>query len=74
MYIPALESALVNMVRYLFDPAKDEITKKEYRVGFRGSFGDNHVDFRSLCARHAGTLISIAGVVAQCGFIFFSTI
>lgn len=65
-FVPALETALSESVRLRRDPEKHDIEGKEYRVGFRGSFGDHHLNPRTLRASHLGNMISVEGIVTRC--------
>lgn len=40
-----------------------------FYVGFKGSFGDNHVNPRTLRAEHLGKMISIDGIVTRCSLV-----
>ena len=65
-FIPALETALSDSVRLRHNPEKHDIEGREYRVGFRGSFGDHHLNPRTLRASHLGNMISVEGIVTRC--------
>ncbi|KAI0823030.1 ATP dependent DNA helicase [Trametes gibbosa] len=68
-YLPALEDALAKVVERVHDREKHEIEGKTYRVGFSGSFGDNHVSPRHLRAMHLGRMISLEGIVTRCSLV-----
>ncbi|WOO85896.1 DNA replication licensing factor mcm3 [Vanrija pseudolonga] len=68
-YVPAIESALQQLVAGLHDPLKHNITGKEYHVGFRGSFGQQHVNPRTLRASQIGKMISLEGIVTRCSLV-----
>ena len=64
--MPAFEAALLELVRMRYSPEKHDIEGKEFRCGFRGSFGDHHVNPRTLRAAHLGKMISVEGIVTRC--------
>lgn len=68
-YLPAFDDALLNTVRVAYDPEKYEIDDKAYRVGFSGSFGDHHVNPRTLRALHLSKMISLEGIVTRCSLV-----
>lgn len=53
-------------VRLRHNPQKHDIEGKMYHVGFRGSFGDHHVNPRTLRASHLGRMVSVEGIVTRC--------
>jgi DNA replicative helicase MCM subunit Mcm2 (Cdc46/Mcm family) len=65
-FIPPFHSALADSVRLRHDPDKHDIEGKDYTVGFRGSFGDHHLNPRTLRASHLGKMISVEGIVTRC--------
>jgi DNA replication licensing factor MCM3 len=67
-YIPAFEAALGESVRMRHDPEKHDIEGKDYKIGFRGSFGDHHVNPRTLRAAHLSKMISLEGIVTRCEY------
>ncbi|QRW00633.1 DNA replication licensing factor MCM2/3/5 family pretein [Ceratobasidium sp. AG-Ba] len=68
-YIPAFDAALLERVKIQYDVDKHDIAGKEYNVGFRGSFGDHHVNPRTLRAMHIGKMISLEGIVTRCSLV-----
>jgi DNA replication licensing factor MCM3 len=68
-YITAFETALRTLVESMADPAKDDIANKHYYIGLRGSFGDHHVNPRTLKSIHLGKMVSLEGIVTRCEFI-----
>src|ERR1700737_3125049 len=40
-----------------------------FYVGFKGSFGDHHVNPRTLRAQHLGKMISLDGIVTRCSLV-----
>lgn len=65
-FLPAFESALSEAVRIRHKPEKHDIEGKIYHAGFRGSFGDHHVNPRTLRATHLGQMVSVEGIVTRC--------
>lgn len=67
-FLPAFDAALRSLVDLLRDPLKDDITQKQFYVGLRGSFGDHHVNPRTLRSVHLGKMMSLEGIVTRCEF------
>jgi DNA replication licensing factor MCM3 len=65
-YIPAFESALRTLVHSVADRLKDDIADKQFYIGLRGSFGDHHVNPRTLRSMHLGKMVSLEGIVTRC--------
>jgi DNA replication licensing factor MCM3 len=40
-----------------------------FYVGFKGSFGDHHVNPRTLRAQHLGKMISLDGIITRCSLV-----
>lgn len=68
-YIPAFENALLTLIKSMADPLKDDITNKQYYIGLRGSFGDHHVNPRTLRSIHLGKMMSLEGIVTRCSLV-----
>ncbi|TFY67727.1 hypothetical protein EVJ58_g1419 [Rhodofomes roseus] len=68
-YVPAFDEALSNVVSRVHDAEKHDVSGKEYRVGFSGSFGDHHVSPRTLRASQLGKMISLEGIVTRCSLV-----
>lgn len=68
-FLPAFDEALLNMVKLVYDPDKHDLVDKGFRVGFSGSFGDHHVNPRTLRATHISKMISIEGIVTRCSLV-----
>ncbi|KAG6817636.1 hypothetical protein H0H87_006264 [Tephrocybe sp. NHM501043] len=68
-YLPAFDDALFNIVQRVHDVEKHEIASKSYRIGFNGSFGDHHVNPRTLHAAHLGKMISLEGIITRCSLV-----
>ena len=68
-YFPAFNDALVSYVELVRDPEKHDIAGKDYRVGFSGSFGDHHVNPRTLRATHLGGMLALDGIVTRCSLV-----
>nr|ASF90234.1 hypothetical protein SPAR07403 [Bartheletia paradoxa] len=68
-FIPAFDLALTQVVLATHDPTKQSVADKIYHIGFRGSFGDHHVNPRTLKATHLGKMISLEGIVTKCSLV-----
>ncbi|KZT65572.1 ATP dependent DNA helicase [Daedalea quercina L-15889] len=68
-YLPAFDEALLNVVSRVHDAEKHDVSGKEYRVGFSGSFGDHNVSPRTLRASQLGKMISLEGIVTRCSLV-----
>lgn len=68
-YLPALEGALTEIVKAVGDSEKFDVEDKAFRVGFSGSFGDYHVNPRTLRATHISKMISVEGIVTRCSLV-----
>lgn len=68
-YLAAFDKALKNVVLTLRDPMRHKIDDLPFYVAFQGSFGENHVNPRTLRAMHLGRLISIEGIVTRCSLV-----
>ncbi|PWN48893.1 putative MCM3-subunit of pre-replication complex [Violaceomyces palustris] len=68
-YLPAFDAALHQLVEQLRNPVKDDIAGKQYYVGLRGSFGDHHVNPRTLRSVHLGKMMSLEGIVTRCSLV-----
>jgi DNA replication licensing factor MCM3 len=66
-FLPAFDLALRDVVVSIADIAKYPGAKDAvYYIGLRGSFGDHHVNPRTLRANMLGKMISIEGIVTRC--------
>lgn len=67
-YLPAFDQALKEVVKSVHDPAKHTFNAEDtiFYVALRGSFGDHHVNPRTLRAAMLGKMISIEGIVTRC--------
>ncbi|KAI8149313.1 MCM2/3/5 family-domain-containing protein [Fennellomyces sp. T-0311] len=68
-FIPAFETALTNLVKTVADPSIHQIDDQPFYIGFRGSFGDNHVNPRTLRSMYLGKLVCIEGIVTRCSLV-----
>ncbi|KAL1916443.1 uncharacterized protein VTP21DRAFT_5634 [Calcarisporiella thermophila] len=70
-YLPAFERALKKIVVDVVN-TESAISLKEdvvYHIGLRGSFGDHHLNPRTLRASYLGKLISLEGIVTHCSLV-----
>ena len=66
-YLPAFDAALKEVVVATHDPTKHAVaTESSFFIGLRGSFGDHHVNPRTLRANMLGKMISVEGIVTRC--------
>ena len=66
-FLPAFDHALKEVVVSVHDPIKNlNVQESVFYVALRGSFGDHHVNPRTLRAAMLGKLISIEGIVTRC--------
>ncbi|KAK0533450.1 MCM DNA helicase complex subunit [Tilletia horrida] len=68
-YLPAFDAALHSLVEQIHNPTKDDIANKQFYVGLRGSFGDHHVNPRTLRSVHLGKMMSLEGIVTRCSLV-----
>ncbi|KAF9188128.1 MCM DNA helicase complex subunit [Haplosporangium sp. Z 767] len=64
-YIPAFTQALMDVAETI-QPATEE---RVLYIGLKGSFGDHHVNPRTLRAKHLGKLVCLEGIVTRCGLV-----
>lgn len=67
-FLPAFDAALKELVMVEHSPEKHDIKDLPFYVGLRGSFGDNHVNPRTLRAMYLGKLVCIEGIVTRCRY------
>ncbi|CAD6890196.1 unnamed protein product [Tilletia laevis] len=68
-YLPAFDAALHQLVEQIHNPTKDDIANKQFYIGLRGSFGDHHVNPRTLRSLHLGKMMSLEGIVTRCSLV-----
>lgn len=72
-YLPACERALKETVIYQYDnesrlfPNFDR--DQQFYLSFKGAFGENHVNPRSITSHHLSKMISIEGIVTRASLI-----
>ncbi|KAF9896309.1 MCM DNA helicase complex subunit [Lobosporangium transversale] len=65
-YIPAFTQALMEIAETI----KPDISgDRVLYIGIKGSFGDHHVNPRTLRAKHLGKLVCLEGIVTRCGLV-----
>ncbi|KAF8975422.1 MCM DNA helicase complex subunit [Entomortierella lignicola] len=65
-YIHAFTQALMEVAETIQpDPVGDRVMY----IGLKGSFGDHHVNPRTLRAKHLGKLVCLEGIVTRCGLV-----
>ncbi|KAF9113321.1 MCM DNA helicase complex subunit [Mortierella sp. AM989] len=65
-YIPAFTQALMEVAETI---QPDPTGERVMYVGLKGSFGDHHVNPRTLRAKHLGKLVCLEGIVTRCGLV-----
>jgi DNA replication licensing factor MCM3 len=68
-YLPAVEDALLTIIKTVYDPEKHAIEDKGYKIGLSGSFGDHHVSPRTLRAMHISNMVSVEGIVTRTSLV-----
>ncbi|ORX45847.1 MCM-domain-containing protein [Hesseltinella vesiculosa] len=68
-YLPAFDAALYKLVENDHDPELYQVKDVPFYVGLRGSFGDNHVNPRTLRSNFLGKLVCIEGIVTRCSLV-----
>ncbi|KAG1050651.1 hypothetical protein G6F43_007092 [Rhizopus delemar] len=66
--LPAFDNALKEIVAAIGDGEEHDLSMPFY-VGFNGSFGDHHVNPRTLRAMHLGKMVCIEGIVTRCSLV-----
>ncbi|KAI9316285.1 MCM2/3/5 family-domain-containing protein [Dichotomocladium elegans] len=67
--MPAFDAALMELVKAVHDPSRHDIESQPFYIGLRGSFGDNHVNPRTLRAMYLGKMVCIEGIVTRCSLV-----
>ncbi|KAF9428281.1 MCM DNA helicase complex subunit [Entomortierella beljakovae] len=65
-YIPAFTQALMEVAESI---QPDHTGDRILYIGLKGSFGDHHVNPRTLRAKHLGKLVCMEGIVTRCGLV-----
>lgn len=65
-YLPAFEAGLAERVKANLNQEKHAISGKDFKIGLIGSFGDHHLNPRTLRATHLGKMLSLEGIVTRC--------
>ncbi|KAG9017536.1 MCM DNA helicase complex subunit [Tulasnella sp. 427] len=71
-YLPAFEAGLAERVKANQNHEKHVISGKDYKIGLIGSFGDHHLNPRTLKATHLGKMLSLEGIVTRFTTAFHS--
>ncbi|KAG0044132.1 MCM DNA helicase complex subunit [Gryganskiella cystojenkinii] len=67
-YIPAFTKGLLQVANTI-QPTQEWEGERVMYLGFKGSFGDHHVNPRTLRAKHLGKLVCLEGIVTRCGLV-----
>ena len=65
-FLPAFDKAIKDIALSIVDPLKQKIDDVDFHVGLKGSFGDHHVNPRTLKASFLGKLVCLEGIVTRC--------
>lgn len=68
-FLPALDVALQQLVTAMHDVRRHDIAGKEFHVGLRGSFGQQHCNPRTLRSHQIGRMVSLEGIVTRCSLV-----
>ncbi|KAG8934037.1 MCM DNA helicase complex subunit [Tulasnella sp. 417] len=68
-YLPAFEAGLAERVKANLNQEKHVISGKDFKIGLIGSFGDHHLNPRTLKAGHLGKMLSLEGIVTRCSLV-----
>ncbi|KAJ1910819.1 MCM DNA helicase complex subunit [Tieghemiomyces parasiticus] len=70
-FIPAMERAVQEVIKTLTNGQVDPATGAALglHVGFKGSFGEHHLNPRSLRATFIGKLVCLEGIVTRCSLV-----
>lgn len=68
-FLPAIEAALKQVVQSLYDTEKHQIEGKDFYIGLRGSFGQQHCNPRTLRSHQIGHMVSLEGIVTRCSLV-----
>lgn len=70
-YIPDFTKALTQIAETI---QPDDTGDRVLYIGLKGSFGDHHVNPRTLRAKHLGKLVCLEGIVTRCKSLPYSTL
>ncbi|KAN0063157.1 MCM DNA helicase complex subunit [Thecaphora frezii] len=68
-YLPAFDAALYTLIEQITHSLNIDVQGKQYYIGLRGSFGDHHVNPRTLRSIHLGKMMSLEGIVTRCSLV-----
>ncbi|KAI9219467.1 MCM2/3/5 family-domain-containing protein [Blastocladiella britannica] len=71
-YLPAFDRALTDLVVATYSVTTNSGgagNELGYNVGLRGSFGDHHVNPRTLSSSNIGTMVALEGIVTRCSLV-----
>jgi len=69
-FMPSFDRALREVVLAVRDPSRHTVDDDIiFYVALTGSFGDHHVNPRTVRASHLNKLISLEGIVTKCSFV-----
>lgn len=68
-YLAAFDDALNKMIVSVTELSVFDTQASPFYVGFQGSFGDHHVNPRTLRAMYLGKFVCIEGIVTRCSLV-----
>ncbi|KAI5449835.1 MCM DNA helicase complex subunit [Naganishia albida] len=68
-FLPAFEGALQQSIANIHEPNRHDIQGKEFHIGLRGSFGQQHCNPRTLRSHQIGKMVSLEGIVTRCSLV-----
>ncbi|ORY91136.1 MCM2/3/5 family-domain-containing protein [Syncephalastrum racemosum] len=68
-FMPALDEAFKDAIAAETGITRNDLDQTPFYVGLRGSFGDNHVNPRSLRSMYLGKMVCIEGIVTRCSLV-----
>ncbi|KAJ9093168.1 MCM DNA helicase complex subunit [Naganishia friedmannii] len=68
-FLPAFEGALQQLIANIHEPNRHDIQGKEFHIGLRGSFGQQHCNPRTLRSHQIGKMVSLEGIVTRCSLV-----
>lgn len=68
-FLPASDEGLLQAVKEINEGSKYDISHKVFNVGLSGSFGDHHLNPRTLKASHLSKMVSMEAIVTRCSLV-----
>ncbi|KAG4305372.1 hypothetical protein PORY_000928 [Pneumocystis oryctolagi] len=68
-YLPPFNKALHDVILTIKDITKHKVDDSPFYIGLIGSFGDQHISPRNICAQHLKKLVCVEGIVTRCSLV-----